>query len=165
MTAVDTVGWIVEHVDQTYAKGNWAGRGVLPSVEGVATEEAAWRPNAEQHTIAELVLHMAYWKDAVTARITGAPWQYSEATDWRPVPATARGWEEARAELARAHERLLGVLRSIAPERLDEVIGKAWWLEAGQARVIDFALGAAHHDMYHAAQIFVLRRLFKEGPR
>lgn len=24
---------------------------------------------------------------------------------------------------------------------------------------------AAHHDLYHAAQIFVLRRLFKEGPR
>ena len=159
---MDTVGWIVEHVDQTYKQGNWAGRGALPALEGVTTEESAWRPNAEQKTIGEIALHMAYWKDAVTARISGQPWEYNEETNWRPVAATARGWEEARAELHRAHERLLRVLRSLTPQRLSEVIGKAWWLEDGQARVIDWAVGAAHHDMYHAAQIFVLRRLYQQ---
>jgi len=59
-------------------------------------------------------------------------------------------------------------------------VGRGWWREpvdplspyaagytddvaSGQARAtaIDFALGAAHHDMYHAAQIFVLRRGYK----
>lgn len=162
---MQTPDWIVEHCDQTYRKGNWAGKGVLPALEGVSTEEASWRPNSEQHTIAELALHMAYWKDAVTARISGRPWQYSEEMDWRPVPATAQGWEDAKEDLERAHHRLLDALRNVSGERLFDVLGKAWWLEGGQARVIDFALGAPHHDMYHAAQIFVLRRLFKEGPR
>jgi len=127
----------------------------------VGTEEASWRPNPEQHTIGEIVLHMAYWKDAVTERLSGRPWKHSEEMDWRPVPATARGWEDARTELDRAHGRLLEALGTLSAKRLSEVVGKAWWLDDGQARVIDFALGAAHHDMYHAAQIFVLRRQYK----
>ena len=160
---MDITEWIVRHVDQTYRKGNWAGRGVLPALEGVSTEESAWRPNPEQKTIAEIALHMAYWKDAVTARTSGQPWRYSEEMDWRPVPATARGWEEARAELERAHERLLQALRACSAERLNDVLGKAWWAEDGdgQARIIDFAIGVAQHDMYHAAQVFVLRRLYR----
>jgi uncharacterized damage-inducible protein DinB len=159
---VDITAWIVEHVDQTYKQGNWAGRGVLPALAGVTTEESAWRPHPEQKTIGEIIRHMAYWKDAVSARTSGEPWESSEEANWRPVAATARGLEEARAELQQAHERLLRVLRSFSPERLNEVVWKAWWLEEGQARVIDWAVGAAHHDMYHAAQIFVLRRLYQQ---
>jgi len=165
VSEVQISDWIVEHCDQTYRKGNWAGKGVLPAIDGVTAEEAAWRPTPEQHTIGELVLHMAYWKDAVTARLAAQPWTYSEAMDWRPVPATAQGWEEARAELQRAHERLLAALRAVPAARLAEVVGKAWWLEGGQGRVIDWAVGAAHHDMYHAAQIFALRRLARASPR
>jgi len=104
---------------------------------------------------------MAYWKDAVTARLSGRPWTYSEEMDWRLVPATAQGWEEARRELEDAHGRLLEALRALTMERLSEVVGKAWWREDGQARIIDFALGIAHHDQYHAAQIYVLRRQYR----
>lgn len=104
---------------------------------------------------------MAYWKDAVTARLAGRPWTYSEEMDWRPVAPTAQGWEEARKELEDAHGRLLEELSALREERLPEILGKAWWLEGGQARVIDFAIGIAHHDQYHAAQIYVLRRQYK----
>jgi len=124
-------------------------------------DEASWRANPEQHTIAEIVRHMAYWKDAVTARLGGRPWTYSEEMDWRPVAAAAQGWEEARTELAEAHGRLLEALSTLRAERLSEVAGTAWWLEGGPARIIDFALGIAHHDQYHAAQIYVLRRQYR----
>ena len=93
---MELVEWIVEHCDHTYRKGNWAGRGVLPSIEGVTVEEASWRPNSDQHTIGELVLHMAYWKDAVTARVRGKPWEYNEEMDWRPVPPTTQGGKMPR---------------------------------------------------------------------
>jgi uncharacterized damage-inducible protein DinB len=162
---MELVEWIVEHCDHTYRKGNWAGRGVLPSIEGVTVEEASWRPNSDQHTIGELVLHMAYWKDAVTARVRGKPWEYNEEMDWRPVPPTTQGWEDAQVELQRSHAMVLEALRSLSVERLFEVVGKTWWMEGAQARVIDWAIGVTHHDTYHAAQIFVLRRLFKEGSK
>ena len=177
---MEIVDWIVEHVDLTYKKGNWAGPGVLPSLEDLTPQDASWRPNPEQKTAAEMIRHMAYWKDAVTARLTGKAWEYSEEENWRVVPATAQGLEDARAELAASHDRLLEALRALTPARLHERVGRGWWREpvdplspyaagytddvaSGQARAtaIDFALGAAHHDMYHAAQIFVLRRGYK----
>lgn len=177
---MEIVSWIVEHVDLTYQKGNWAGPGPLPALDGLTVEEASWRPNPEQKTAGEMIRHMAYWKDAVTVRLTGQPWEYKDEDNWRAMPATERGLEEARAELAASHERLLDALRALTPARLDERVGRAWWREPvdplspyaagytddvtpGQARAtaIDFAIGAAQHDMYHAAQIFVLRRGYK----
>ena len=170
---MEIVDWIVEHVDLTYRKGNWAGPGVLPSLEDLTPQDASWRPNPEQKTVGEMIRHMAYWKDAVTARLTGRSWEYSEEQNWRPVPGTAQGLEEARAELAASHARILEALRALTPARLHERVGRAWWREPvaplspyadeatpeqARATAIDFALGAAHHDMYHAAQIFVLRR-------
>ncbi|HXF81807.1 MAG TPA: DinB family protein [bacterium] len=124
-------------------------------------EESAWRPTAEQKTIGEIARHMAYWKEAVRARLSGQPWTYSDEANWRAVPPTAAGWDEARAELERSHQELLAVLRTLTVERLGEPLGKAWWQEDRPARVVDWAVGVAHHDSYHAAQIFVLRRLYQ----
>ena len=177
---MEIVDWIVEHVEMTYRKGNWAGPGVLPALEGLTAEEAAWRPNAEQKTAGEMIRHMAYWKDAVTSRLTGGSWAYKEEDNWRPVAASAAGVAAALTELAASHDHLMAAMRSLTAARLHERAGRAWWREPvdprapfagaytdtvnpGQAiaTVFDFALGAAQHDMYHAAQVFVLRRGFK----
>ncbi len=151
--------WIAERCDQTYKKGNWAGRGVLPAIDGISAEMAHWRPHPEQHTIAEIVLHMAYWKDAAGARMAGRPWTHDEQLDWRPVPTTEQGWGQARAELQAAHERVMADLRALSDDRLLTSLGKGWWAETATLRVIDLAVDVASHDLYHAAQIFVLKRL------
>ncbi len=150
--------WIAERCDRTYTRGNWAGSGVLPSIEGVSVEAVHWRPHPEQHTIAEIVLHMAYWKDAAGARIAGRSWTYDEYQDWRPVPATEQGWGQAKAELQAAHERLMADLRALRDDRLLAPVTRVEW-EKPTLRVIDLAVDIATHDHYHAAQIFVLKRL------
>src|SRR3989442_9191807 len=113
----DVFQWILEHVDQTYRKGNWAGRGVLPAIEGVDAGAAHWRPRPEQHTIAEIVLHMGYWKDAAGIRMAGRPWTYDEQQDWRAVPATDPGWSQARTELERAHQRVMEDMHRLGSDR------------------------------------------------
>ena len=95
---------------------------------------------------------MAYWKDAVTARLTGRPWKYDESQNWRAAVATEQGWAQARGELGAAHKRLMAALRTLTPERLVEPVRGPW-------RLIDLVADVATHDTYHAAQIFVLRRL------
>ncbi len=101
---------------------------------------------------------MAYWKDAVTARLQRQPWRYDRELNWRPVPPTARGWEHARAELRAAHERLMRSLRTFPQSRLLKPIRPPH-----RNRFIDLAVDIATHDSYHAAQIFVLKRLSKTG--
>ena len=145
------IDWIVRRCDGTYRRGNWAGKGPLPSIKGV-TARVAHRRHPGQHTIAEIVLHMAYWKDAVTARLTGQQWRYDESQNWRAAVATEEGWAQARAELGAAHRRLMAALRTLTPGRLLEPVRGPW-------RLIDLSADIATHDTYHAAQIFVLRRL------
>jgi uncharacterized damage-inducible protein DinB len=155
----ELVRWIVQRCDQTYRAGNWAGKGVLACVEGLRPQEAHWRPHPDQHTVAEILLHMAYWKDAVTSRLSGAPWTYDEAQDWRQVAPTADGLASALAELEASHGRLMEQLTALTAERLLTPVGRAWWSAVGQALVVDLVVDVATHDTYHAAQIFVLRRL------
>ena len=143
--------WLVARVRGTYGRGNWAGKGVLPSIEGVSAD-VAHRRHPEQHTIAELVLHMAYWKDAVAAALTGRPWQFDDRQNWRAAGPGEAGWAGAKEELAAAQRRLMAALRRFALPRAMERI-------RGRVRVIDVVTDIATHDTYHAAQIFVLRRL------
>lgn len=143
--------WLVARVRSTYASGNWAGKGALPSIKGVAAE-VAHRRHPAQHTIAEIVLHMAYWKDAVTARLRDQPWSLDESLNWRAAGPGEAGWVAAREELAAAQKRLVAALRAFTPDRMLERI-------RGRLRLIDVVTDIATHDTYHAAQIFVLRRL------
>ncbi len=162
---IDVFHWVLDHCDQTYRKGNWAGRGVLPAIDGVHAGAAHWRPHPEQHTIAEIGLHMAYWKDAAGARMAGRPWTYDGQQDWRAVPATEPGWTRVRTELEAAHERLMAVLHGLEAGRLMTPLLKSGLVfqdqwEARPLRVIDLAVDIATHDHYHAAQVFVLKRLY-----
>ncbi|MDR7436266.1 MAG: DinB family protein [Armatimonadota bacterium] len=158
------VSWVVDRCDQTYRAGNWAGRGVQAAVADLGPQEAHWRPHPDQHTIAEIILHMAYWKDAVAARLSGAEWAYEETQDWRQVEPTAAGLAAALAELAAAHGRLMAQLRMLTAARLLDPVGNAWWSPSGRALLIDLVVDVATHDSYHAAQIFVLRRLHAGRP-
>ncbi|MEX0765269.1 MAG: DinB family protein [bacterium] len=155
----EILAWIIRRCDETYRRGNWSGPGVGKALKGVTPEEAHWRPQQDQHHIAELVLHMAYWKDAATAILAGQPWKYDDAQNWRTAPDTAEGWVQARAELDRAHGRLMRTLRGLPRARLMKTIHRS-------VRGIDFAVDIATHDTYHSAQIFVLRRLYSgRAPR
>jgi len=149
----DVLAWIVRRSDGTYRRGNWSGPGVGKALKDVDPDEAHWRPQHDQHNIAELALHMAYWKDAATAILAGQRWKYDDAQNWRTVPETAEGWVQARAELDRAHARLMKVLRALSSDRLMQRVRRS-------IRGIDFAVDIATHDTYHSAQIFVLRRLY-----
>jgi len=156
---MDAYDWLIEHVDRTYQEGNWAGTGVRPALEGVSAELAAWRPHPEQHTIAEIALHMAYWKDAVGARLANRPWAYDKEQNWRPVPATAHGWTGALSDLQAAHDRLMRGLRALSSTHLMAAVDTTPGGPTRELRVIDLVVDIATHDHYHAAQIFVLKRL------
>ncbi len=148
--------WIVDHCDRTFRKGNWAGPGVLPALRGVPLAVAHRRPHPQQHTIAEIALHMAYWKDAVAAVLRGQPWSFDKTLNWRAVPSTKRGWTSTRTALRKAHTRLLSSLRRVPPARLLRPL-----TPQSSRKAIDLAIDIATHDSYHVAQIFVLRRLSK----
>ncbi len=155
--ALDLPEWLADRLTRTYADGNWSGKGVRPALEGVTLEEAHWRPTPDQHTIAEMAAHMAFWC------WKAASWFDPEsATDpgeeeWPAVLPSVQAWAQVVDELARAHAACAAIVRRLDPAVLEEHYRPAG---PGPWNKLSIIVDLATHDSYHVAQIFVLRRLY-----
>ncbi len=147
-------------LDQAYDHASWHGTNLRGSVRRVGAKQAAWRPGPRRHNIWEEVVHTAYWKYAVARRFTGEGRGSFpvKGSNWFTRPAnralaTDKAWREDIALLDRMHK----VLRSSVADLPDADLRKT---PAG-SKVSNFALisGIAAHDLYHAGQIQLLKRL------
>jgi uncharacterized damage-inducible protein DinB len=133
-------------LDEAYERTSWHGPNLRQALRGVSPAKAARRPRPRRHSIWELALHAAYWKYVVRRRLTGAKRGSFDRTpsNFPAIRArTAAGW---RADL----EFLDGEHRS-----LRTVVATRHLTRAQQFLV----RGVAFHDIYHAGQIRLLRRL------
>jgi uncharacterized damage-inducible protein DinB len=157
---MDLTGWIVERFELTNKLGNWAAHGVAPALEGVTVEMANWRPVPDQHTIAEMIAHLAYHRELVALRLRGEPKDYRAEDDWQAGAATGDGLTQVRARLDRAHRDVAAALAELKPDELLKPVMASWLSPKRLTRTIDLGVDIATHDLYHAGQIFVLKRLY-----
>ena len=139
-------------LDEGFDHHSWHGPNLRGALRGVRAEEAAWRPRPDAHNIWELALHAAYWKYVVWRRVTGSKrgsFALSGSNFFqRPVDPTEAAWKQDVAILLQAHRDLrlaVANLKTRAP-----------------AKVLHMIRGAAAHDLYHAGQIRLLRRLMAD---
>jgi uncharacterized damage-inducible protein DinB len=126
----------------------------------VTWEIANWRPAPDQHTIAEIVAHMAYNAELVAKRLRGGAWEFRREDDWQAGPPTEDAWGRVRARLEKAHETCAAALAALDSGQVLEPLDQSWLSEDLVTRRIDYAVDIATHDIYHAGQIFVLKRWF-----
>lgn len=143
---------LLDVLEEGYWKKAWHGPNLKQALKGVTAKEAAWRPGAGRHNIWEETLHTAYWKYVVRRKLEGGK-RGSFALKGsnffvRPEKgqATEAAWKTDKEILENEHERLREAV-NLAVKRGQE--NKA-------ARLI---YGVAFHDVYHAGQIRLLRRL------
>lgn len=121
---------------------------------------AAWRPAVGRHNIWELIVHAAYWKYVTWRRLTGAkrgsfPVKGSNFIS-RPSEQTTRALRDDLALLDKMHRLLRGAAAAVRPGDLDKA--------SAQRGMTKRALltGVAAHDLYHAGQIQLLKRLARD---
>jgi uncharacterized damage-inducible protein DinB len=143
-------------LDQAYDRRSWHGTNLRGSIRGLTAQKAAWRPARGRHNIWELVVHAAYWKYVVRRRLAGeARGSFPlQGSNWfeRPTERTERAWRADVLLLEQTHRALRDAVARLTPTQLRQKIreGKsAAWLISG----------AAAHDLYHAGQIQLLKRL------
>lgn len=144
--------FILALLDEGYAKKTWHGPNLRQSLKGVSAEQASWRPGPGRHNIWELALHAAYWKYVARRRIEGGK-RGSFALKGsnffsRPEPgkATEVAWRRDLELLEKEHKALdLAVRRVLKTPRAKKLLPTFY--------------GVAFHDIYHAGQIRLLRRL------
>jgi hypothetical protein len=149
---VKTVELILALLDEAYEKRTWHGPNLKQSIRGVTAKQAAWRPRAGRHNIWEVTLHAAYWKYIVRRRIEGGRrGSFAlKGSNFFARPENGKfneaAWHADKELLEREHlalrESMARVLRTPRGEKL---LPKLW--------------GVSFHDIYHAGQIRLLRRL------
>jgi uncharacterized damage-inducible protein DinB len=149
---------LLRAIEQAFNKRSWHGPNLRGSIRGVNSAQAALRPAPGRHSIAEQVLHAAYWKYVVRRKLTGEKrGSFALAgSNWFVVPdmLSEAEWKRIVRSLEFEHERLRdAVVEWIAGDGIDATGGKT-----GK---IDLILGVAAHDVYHAGQISLLKRLHR----
>jgi hypothetical protein len=144
-------------IDTSYDRVSWHGTNLRGSIRGVTPRQAAWRPRPGRHNIWELVVHAAYWKYVAWRRLTAAT-RGSFAIDgsnWfvRPQHNTLKAWRDDIALLEQTHRTLRAAVAGMRPRDLDRTPPRS------KVSMRALVTGAAAHDLYHAGQIQLLKRL------
>ena len=157
-------------IDTAYDKVSWHGPNLRGSLRGVTPAQAAWRPAAGRHTIWELLVHAAYWKYVAWRRLTGAtrgsfPLAGSNFLTRPDLSGAASGdarsdhmalrraWRADMELLEEMHRTVRSAIAAIPASQLDRPSGR------GGVTTRALATGVAAHDLYHAGQIQLLKRL------
>jgi hypothetical protein len=145
-------------LDTAYNQTSWHGPNLRGSLRGVPLDAAAWRPQPGAHNVWELLVHAAYWKYVVWRRLTGAkrgsfPLEGSNFFE-RPVHRTPAAWRSDLRMLDTIHHDLRAAVAATPPGALRER------LPGSSVTCVRLITGAAAHDLYHAGQIQLLKRLY-----
>lgn len=132
----------------------WHGPSLLEILDGVTARAAAAKPIPNAHSIWEIVLHLVGTQDLVLARLQGVPKTLSPEEDWPTVvEPTEEAWQEAVEKLKQGEERLRERIASFPDERLNEP------LVARGSSAYDNFHGHVQHNLYHAGQIVLLKKM------
>ncbi len=151
---------LLQITDQAFNKKSWHGTTLRGSIRGLTPRAALWRPNPKRHNIWELIVHTAYWKYIVRRRLTGDktakfPRQPSNWPD-PPKDATTKALKLDIGLLQEEHDSLQETIRAFPAAKLHDCAPESKWTYAEHIH------GIAAHDLYHAGQVQLLKRLMKK---
>lgn len=154
---------LLDLLDEAFDRRSWHGTNLKGALRGLSLDIAAWRPASDRHNIWEIVVHAAYWKYAVRRRLTGekrGSFPLKGSNWWmRPEEATQKAWARDLALLVGEHAALRAAVESCPQSQLWRRVAGSAFTKAGLIR------GAAAHDLYHAGQIQLLKRLAGDSLR
>ena len=141
---------LVALIDQAYDHKSWHGTNLRGSLRGLTLDVLTFRPAPKRHNIWELALHAAYWKYVVRRRVTGekrGSFVLSGSNFFeRPVEVSQAAWSADVEILVEEHRKLRRAVASLTGG-------------SQKSATLHLIRGAAAHDLYHAGQIRLLRRL------
>ena len=148
---------IADQLRRAFSGEAWHGDSLFEILEGVTAKQAAARPIKNAHAIWELVLHIAAWDNAVLQRLGGVAVELSATQNFPPVTdASETAWRKALAEVRRVHEELVKAVSVLPDSQLDEMVpGK----EGAHYTFYYMLHGVAQHELYHAGQIALLKKM------
>jgi len=149
---------LLQAIDEAFDRKSWHGTNLRGSVRGLTARQAAWRPAPGRHNAWENVVHAAYWKYTVRRRLLGEKRGSFALTgsNWFPRPegdVSDDAWQADVGLLAAEHKALRGAVDAWESGRAGGALSRE--------EATHLLIGIAFHDIYHAGQIQLLKRLMQ----
>ena len=159
-----SLGLLLSLLDEAFERKAWHGPNLRGSLRGIPAAQAAFRPAPGRHNVWELCVHAAYWKYAVRRMLTGEKRGAFplEGSNWFARPdggAAEAAWRKDLALLVDQHRRLREAAAALSAGQLRARPRASRYSRASLIR------GVASHDIYHAGQIQLLKRLWRSPGR
>lgn len=150
---------IADQLRRAFEGEAWHGDSLFEILNGVTAAQAAARPARQAHSIWELVLHIAAWDGACRRRLKGEVVELADEQNFPAVKDTSdAGWRNTLKHVKDVHNDLVAAVTVFPESRLDEKV-------PGKEREGDFynfyymLHGVAQHELYHAGQIALLKKM------
>jgi hypothetical protein len=153
------IALLLDALDEAFERHSWHGPNLRGAVRGVTAAEAVRRPKPGRHNIAEVAVHAAYWKYVVRRMLTGGKRGSFplKGSNWfpraKPDPAQ---WRSDIGMLVDEHRKLRAAVEELPTADLSRRSPKKRYT------MVQLIRGIAAHDLYHAGQIQLLKRLVRE---
>jgi hypothetical protein len=150
------IAMLVSAIDRAFDRRSWHGTNLRGSLRGLTARDALWRPAPGRHNVWELAIHAAYWKYTVRRRLLGEKRGSFpiEGSNWfRREETSEAAWRRDLELLESVHASMRAAVLRLGPRDLGRKAGR------GTTTILDLVTGIAAHDLYHAGQIQLLKRL------
>ena len=132
----------------------WHGKSVK-AVFSEVNSGAAFQKPASQHSILELVWHMATWKEFCVSRLLNDTRNLAEfeQLDWRELDHNKKSlWQEGLDYYWAMHRQLMELLKAQEPKILGTIVpGRKY----NYRKLLN---GICQHDAYHSGQIIYIQK-------
>ena len=160
---MEEISRIADQLEREHSGDPWHGSPLMHILDGVTHTQAANKPIPGGHSIWELVLHIAAWKNEVRNRLSGAPAGEPREGDWPQVrDVSDAGWRAALERLQVSHRLLVSAVRELPETKLFEPTNDVRDRAMGTGvTYYELLHGIVQHDTYHAGQIALLKKAFQ----
>ena len=158
MKSSSDIALLLQAIEEGYSKKAWHGPNLRGSIRGLSAKEAAWRPAKNRHNIWEIVVHCAYWKYVVRRRITGEKRGSFplKGSNWFTRPEAQPNESAWRADVKLLDDMHRLMVEAVAEVTLSDLKKFPKGSKLNNRSTIS---GIAMHDVYHAGQMQLIRRM------
>lgn len=149
---------IIRNLENTLDGTPWYGRPVYAILREVDSSIAYKKPNAESHSLIELLYHMLTWAEFTLKRIEKDDINdlaAFEKLDWREIDPKIHDWDEGLGALIATHQQMIALLRSKDDGFLNETV------DYRQYNFRFLLNGLIQHNIYHLGQVAYLKKLLE----
>ncbi|KAF9130798.1 hypothetical protein BGX30_013367 [Mortierella sp. GBA39] len=145
---------LLQRWDECFGQEDWYPP-LVPALEGVTAEEAAWKPEGEAvNSIWENVNHLLYYKEYHLKRMRGENPDFKASSNDETFSNLEDGdeaWQKTVDRLKKAH----GEIRSFLSGLSDSELNAPFPTRPLSSLIHSLMM----HDAYHTGQIIMLRKL------